>query len=190
MVVVMLTVGVGCAKKTDGDTAMVNEGLLYNEITLPATFFSESSEEDIKKASEEAGYKSYRINEDGSVTYKMSKKMHRELLDDFKTNIDEQIDKMVNGGEDAQIEGISEIKYNKDFSEIKIYMEKDSFNILTSFYALSFYMQGSYYQLFSGAKSDDVDVVVQFIDNESGEIIDSGSYQDWQKGLESSGSSK
>ena len=55
-------------------------------------------------------------------------------------------------------------------------------------YALSFYIQGGYYQMFNGVSPEDVDVAVNFIDNVSGDIIDSGSYRAWVDNMEESSS--
>ena len=58
----------------------VDEGLLNVEVTLPASFFEDESEEEIKAAAEENGFSKCTINEDGSVTYKMTKAKHKEML--------------------------------------------------------------------------------------------------------------
>ena len=50
------------------------------------------------------------------------------------------------------------------------------------------YIQGGYYQMFSGVSPENVDVEVNFIDNVSGDIIDSGSYRAWVDNLEESSS--
>ena len=55
------------------------------------------AEEDIKAAAAENGFKDCTINEDGSVTYKMSKSKHKEMLNDLKSSFDESIASLLEG---------------------------------------------------------------------------------------------
>ncbi|NLY37184.1 MAG: hypothetical protein GX046_08120 [Tissierellia bacterium] len=163
----------------DSTTVKVDEGLLQTKVTLPATFFKETSEDQIKAGAEEAGYKSYKINPDGSVTYTMSKSKHKEILDEFSIGIQESIDDLLNENKETKVESFSDIKYNDDYSEFNIYIDSETHNVFNNLYALAFYIQGAYYQIFKGISPEDVNVVVNFIDNVSGDVMDSGSYRDW-----------
>lgn len=172
----------------NSSTVKVNEGLLLNKVTIPATFFEDSSEDEIKAAAEEAGYQSYKINSDGSVTYTMTKARHQEMLNEYAASINEYIDGLLNGDDETKVEGFSDIESNDDYSEFNIYVSKDTYTMWDMMYALSFYIQGGYYQMFNGVSPEDVDVAVNFIDNVSGDIIDSGSYRAWVDNMEESSS--
>ena len=113
----------------NSSTVKVNEGLLLNKVTIPATFFEDSSEDEIKAAAEEAGFQSYKINSDGSVTYTMTKARHQEMLNEYAVSINEYIDGLLNGDDETKVEGFSDIESNDDYSEFNIYVSKDTYNV-------------------------------------------------------------
>jgi hypothetical protein len=193
LILTLVMVLASCANNSEtssdnSSNVKVDEGLLLNKVTIPATFFEDTSEDEIKAAAEEAGYQSYKINSDGSVTYTMTKAKHQEMLNEYAASINEYIDGLLNGDEETKVEGFSNIECNDDYSEVNIYVNKDTYTMWDMMYALSFYIQGGYYQMFNGVSSEDVDVEVNFIDNVSGDIIDSGSYRTWVDNLEESSS--
>ena len=153
----------------------VDEGLLNVEITLPATFFEESTEEEIIAAAEEKGFSKCTINEDGSVTYKMTKAQHKEVLAELKADLDESIASMING-EDA-VESFQKIEYSEDFSKFDVYVNRETYTAFDSLYVLAFYISGAYYQAFDGKDINTIDVVVNFIDNATNETFESSSYR-------------
>ena len=76
-------------KETENSAGVqVDEGLLNVDVTLAASFFEDQTEEEIKAEAKENGYSDCKINDDGSVTYTMSKKKHAEMLDEMKTSFD------------------------------------------------------------------------------------------------------
>lgn len=64
----------------DSQGISVDENLLTVEVTIPASFFEEETPEEIKAGAADSGMISCDINDDGSVTYKMTKAKHRELM--------------------------------------------------------------------------------------------------------------
>lgn len=173
--------GGGTEEPTESDSAgvQVDEGLLNVDITVPASFFEDQTEEEIKAAADEQGYKKCVINADGSVTYTMSKAKHKEVMESFKTSIDEAIEDMVNGEE--AVASFQKIEYNDDISEVNIYVDKSKYTAFDAFSGLAFYFMGAYYQVFSGDDQDTVDVVVNFIDSASGETLDTMSYREFME---------
>ncbi len=155
----------------------VDEGLLSLEITLPASVFEEETEESIKTAAEEKGIDSCKVNEDGSVTYKMSKSKHKEILKEMKTSLDESIVGMIDG-EDA-VASFVKIEYADDFSKFDVYVDPNLYTGLDGLYIIVFYLYGTYYQAFEGKDINEIDVVVNFINNNTNETIESGSYRKW-----------
>mgnify|MGYP004598302959 CR=1 FL=1 len=154
----------------------VDKGLLSVEITLPATFFEDQTEEEIKAAAQEEGIEDCRVNADGSVTYQMSKAKHKELMEEMKNSIQESVDALVSG-EDA-VESFREIQHSEDFSQFDVIVDPATYTEWDSVYMLNFCMLGAYYQMFDGMNIDQVDVVVQFIDGDTNEVLDSGSFRD------------
>lgn len=163
------------SKSEDSSAIKVDERLLDVQVTLAASFFEDETEEEIIAGAKENGYKDCVINEDGSVTYTMSKKKHAEVLDELKTNFDELIAGCLEG--DDEVASFVDIQHNDDYSKIDIYVDREQYTIWDKLYAMTFYLAGAYYQAFSGAPSDDIDVIVDFIDNETKEVIDTASYK-------------
>ncbi len=195
MLSLILVVGlVSCGDNTDNSVSPddnssvveVDKGLLVNTITMPASFFEDMTEDEINANAEEAGYQSYEINSDGSVTYTMTKAKHKEKLEEFASIINESIDSLLSGDEDTKVDSFTKIEHNKNYSQIDIYVNKDEYTTWDMMYAISFYIQGAYYQSFEGASSEDIDVVVNFIDDKTDDTIDSGSFRAWVDNMEDS----
>src|SRR5690606_39103557 len=74
------------------------------EITLPASFFEgKDIDEMITEAKEEEGVKEVTKNDDGSITYKLTKERHKEMMDEMKKEIDTSIEEMKSGDDFASI---------------------------------------------------------------------------------------
>lgn len=154
----------------------VDENLLTVDVTLPASFFEESTDEEIIAEAKGKGYLATKINDNGSVTYTMTKAKRNEILKDMKSSIDETIEGLLNG--DNQVESFLEIKYNESLTTVDIYIDPALYSDWDSFNAMLFYMMGSFYQTFGGVPSDEIDVEVNFINNDTMEVINSGSLKE------------
>lgn len=193
MVVVMLFSLVACGGTADteskgdstqtgdnsenGGSIQVDEGLFTVDVTMPATFFDGMTEDEIKAAANENGYNSCTVNEDGSVTYTMTKAKHQELLDEFKASMDETIAGLLEG--EDEVASFVSINYTDDFSQVDIYVDATAYTMWDSLYALTFYMTGAYYQSFAGVPADEIDVIVNFIDNDTEEVLNTASYKEY-----------
>ncbi len=151
-------------------TIAVDENLFTVDVTMPAACFEDATDESLQKNVEENGYKSGKLNEDGSVTYTVSKAQYSDLLDNMKAMIDETIDEMVSG--ESKVESFTEITYNEDINEFYVYVDKALYTSWDSLNALSLYVVGAYYQILAG--NDDKTIIVDFIDKDTGEVIESG----------------
>ena len=152
---------------------------------MPASYFEGMTEEEIKSAAKESGFINCEINSDGSVKYTMSKAKHREMLEELKTNAIESFDKLTSG--DEKVASFIEIKYNDDFSKIDVFVDPNLYSSWDSFYVLSFYILGAYYQMFAGVDAEKIDVIVNFINNETQEVFESASYREYINNLNSEG---
>lgn len=153
----------GVSEPKNSAGVQVDEGLLNVDVTLGATFFEDQTEDEIKANAKENGYSDCKINEDGSVTYTMSKKKHSEMLDEMKTSFEELAAGCLEG--EKEVESFVDIQYNDDFSKIDIYVDAEQYTMWDLLYAMTFYITGATYQAFTGVANDDIDVVVNFIDN-------------------------
>ena len=124
----------------------------------------------------EDGIKDVTKNEDGSVTYKMSKAQHKEMMKEMKTNVTTYVDELIN---DEDFASIQDIKHNGSFSEFTVVVDKAAFeNSFDGFAALGLAMSGMYYQAFDGTDGDKLNVTVHTKDASTGEIFGTAVYPD------------
>lgn len=154
----------------------VDEGLFNVKVTIAASYFEDQTEEEIKEDAKEKGYSDCEINADGSVTYTMSKKKHKEVLDQMKTEVDETIADCLEG--ENKVASFIDIQYNDNISEVNIYVDAEKYTMWDNLYAWTFFFTGAYYQMFDGVDSEKIDVVVSFIDNTSKEVLYLSSYRE------------
>ena len=67
----------------DGEGLKAEKNLLSVEVTLPASLIKDG-EAELDEEAKEAGVKEITKNEDGSITMKMTKEAHKELLGSIK----------------------------------------------------------------------------------------------------------
>ncbi|MCM3124341.1 MULTISPECIES: hypothetical protein [unclassified Mesobacillus] len=158
------------AKTEDEGSVEVDKGLFNVEVTLPASMFEG---EDIDSAIEEAkaeGVKEVIKNDDGSVTYKMSKSKHKEMMKEIETGIQESLEEMKTSGDFASIKDVT---HNKTFSEFTLEVDKETYeNSMDGFAVFGLGISGAYYQLFNGADKDDYKVTIKVKDQATGEEFD------------------
>lgn len=175
-----------CGGKDNKSDSKDNEGInvekkLFDvEVTLPAMFFTDTTPEEITAAAKEKGFYECTVNDDGSVTYKMSTAQHKEMLKEVADRIQESIDSVMNDA--TMYQSFQEIKHNDDMSQFDIIVDKNSFGLFDSIAAMMFYIDGALYQTLSGKATDAIDVIVNFVDSATGEIINTASYKNWIEG--------
>ncbi|MGS2778731.1 hypothetical protein ACVBAX_15295 [Robertmurraya sp. GLU-23] len=153
----------------------VDKGLLNVEVTLPASMF-EGEDVDASIAEvEQEGVKATK-NEDGSVTYKMSKSKHKEMMQELETGIIESVEDMKNN---TDFVSIQEITYNKSFSEFTMVVDKEAYeNSMDAFAIFGLGLSGMYYQLFNGAGEEDYRVKIMVKDQATNEVFEEVVYPD------------
>ncbi|MFP7471171.1 hypothetical protein SFC55_09170 [Niallia taxi] len=91
----------------------VDKGLLNVEITMPASFVEGEDIDNTIKEAEAEGIEVTK-NEDGSLTYKMSKSEHKKMMKDIKTNAEKSLDEIKT---DGTFPSVKDITYNNSFSK-------------------------------------------------------------------------
>ena len=160
----------------------VEKKLLTVEITLPQSFFTEESDSENGKTPEqyvediksEDGILGAKVNSDGSVTLTMTKSKHQEMMDSAKQGIDEMIDSYLS---DESFPSVKEIEHNDNYDTYTLKVDRAAYeNSWDSLAALGFGITGLYYQYFDG--TNEPKVTVDFVDVDTGEIIDEVVYPD------------
>lgn len=153
------------------------------EITIPSYFY-ESFDSDLSEVEESAleeGFSDCTLNDDGSVTYKMSREKHDSLMQELTDTIEEEISDLLGGN--GLVDSFLSIEHDDIMSEFDVFVDSDKYSVWDSFYGLGFYMMGAYYQFFDGVGADDMDVVVNFIDGATNKALDTMSYRDFLKDI-------
>ncbi len=144
----------------------VDKKLFDITVTIPANLAGDISDDEIAEVSEQDGVKSVTKNEDGSITYVMSKARHKQIMEEMKTNMDAALQDMVESGEYPSYSAISA---NDDFTEIKVTTNSDQLNLKESLSVITLYMYGGMFNAFNGTPVDNVHV--EFINEKSGEVV-------------------
>lgn len=148
-----------------GDVSIEN-GILMVSVTIPANFIGEITQEELDQKAGDT-YVSAKLNNDGSVTYKMTKSQHKKMLDGIVESIDSSLQDMV----DDESYSFTSIKHNDDYTQFDVTISGTELNLSDSFATLGFYIYGGMYGIFSGHRADNV--IVNFYDAD-GNLISTG----------------
>ena len=160
--------------ETNNDKIEDDENLLTVELTIPSDFVGETTQEELNQTvEEEDGLKSITLNEDGSATYVMTKKKHKEMMSEIKTGIDEELQAMV-GSEDYP--NFTKVEANDDYTSFTITTTSTELDLAESFSVMNLYVQGGLYNVFNGTPADNIHV--DFVNADSGAIISSSDSSD------------
>lgn len=153
-----------------GDVEVEN-GILTVSITLPADLVGEDVTQ--KSLDEKVGekYVAVMLNEDGSVTYKMTKAQHEQMLAELKKTMEDAFEEMI----ESDTYNITAISYNDNCSVFEVTLGSDALGFADSFSVLSFYLFGGMYGIFSGDKSESI--IVNFYDPD-GNLIETADSAD------------
>lgn len=152
------------------NNGFVHAGMIHVEVTIPNDFLGDDSttmDDTIKSY----GIKDIHDNNDGTVTYKMTKKAYAELMKSFDSSIEESISDIMNDSDTPT--SIHEISHKDDMSEFTILVDSSQYSGWEEFYAIAFCMEGMIYQAFDGIPEDEIYTVVKFIDQDTEELISS-----------------
>ena len=148
----------------------VDKGLLNVEVTIPPDFLGESTEEEIRADAKEQGIKEVTFNDDGSVTYKMSKSDHKKIVKEMAVELDKSLEEMSSSGD---FPSIQKVTANKDYTQFDLTVNRAEFeNGMDSFAVLGLMLGSTYYQMFAGKAVDDIELVVNYIDVDTGEVFE------------------
>lgn len=152
----------------------VDKGLSSVEVTLPASFFEGEDVAETVANAEENGFGEATVNDDGSVTYKMSKSKHKEMMAELAASVEETKTELVESGD---FPSIKSVETNKDYTSFTINVDRAAYeNSFDAFATMSVGVVGSYYQAFNGVKAEDMEVLIEVKDVDTGEVINSVIY--------------
>src|SRR5699024_3789954 len=145
----------------------VDKGLLNVEITIPKMFFEDEELADIEEQMEDSHEANVTKNDDGSLTIKMSKKEHKQLMSDMQEEFVDTINQMI---EAEDYPSIKDITYNRNMTELSIVVDREEFESgFDGFTLFSLGFTGLFYQIFDGKDIDKKKVTMKLIDEETSE---------------------
>ena len=99
-------------------------------------------------------YSSATLNPDGSVTYKMTKKQHKAMLDSVCEDFDTIIKDLVNSPDFA----LTEVNYNENYTVFDVHLNTEELGTSEGSLVSSFYIFGEMYAVFSGYEEQNITV--------------------------------
>jgi len=158
----------------------VDENLLSVTITMPADLVGETTQEELDQmVTETEGFFSATLNDDGSVTYVMTKAKHQEWIDSTAEGFDNKFQEIVDSDDYKHVVSIT---HNDSFSEFTVGYDEDEIKGFDSFLCLSFYTCGSMYGVVTGEKPENI--YITFVNSETGEVIFESNYLAYVENLE------
>ncbi|MGG3891757.1 hypothetical protein [Metabacillus fastidiosus] len=162
-------------KQEKEETVDVKKGLLNVEITLPASMFEDQDIDTVIADAKKEGVTEVTKNEDGSLTYKMTKAKHKEMMQELEKSILETIEETKNSKDYVSIKDIT---HNDSFSEFTLVVDKAKYeNSMDGFAALGLGMSGMMYQIYNGSDPD-TKVKIFIKDEATQEVFDETVYPD------------
>lgn len=145
----------------------VEKNILSVEVTLPASMVDSDNIDQVIADAKADGVGEVTKNSDGSLTYKMSKPKHKEMMKELEAELESSIDDMKNS---EDFSSIKDITFNKSFSEFTMIVDQGAYeNSFDSFATFGVGVSGMMYQLFDGVKSEDNKVTIHVKDETTGE---------------------
>ena len=161
-------------KENPSHSLKVDKGIINVDVTIPANFFINSIEEEIIAKAKGNGVTETLVNKDGSVTYTLSKVKYKEMMEEMGKAVVSRVDEIVNSGEYTSIKDIS---YNKYFNEFNVKVNRQQYEEgFDRFAIFELVIVSTYYSAFDGKSAEDVQVILNMIDETTGEIYDTAIY--------------
>lgn len=136
------------------------------ELTLPAEYVQDATQEDLDHAALDYGYKSITLNEDGSATYIMTEAQHEEMLADMYNTLNETLTGMIGS---AEYPSFSSVTANEDFTKFMVTTISTEYSSEEELATMALYMVSGIYHIFKGEEAENVRI--DFVNLDSNETI-------------------
>ncbi len=159
----------------------VEEQLFTVDVTLARSLLDPAgslSDEEIIAGAQEQGISAAVTGDE--VTYTMTKPQRDAMLAQMRSSTREAVDEMV--ADDSN--SVTGVDFNDEMTSFVVSVDGARFTQFESLLAIAFYLPGALYQQFAGVSAEELDVVVEFVDDATGEVLQTGSYQEMRKNLE------
>lgn len=148
----------------------VEAGIYDVTVTIPNLLGEmELSQEEVDQVVEESGWVSGHLNDDGSTTYVIPSDLYEEYLDEMRLGIEDSIAELI--ADEPNI--YKSITYNDTVTKFDVVVNRSEYE--ASFFPVAGFslgLQGSFFQFFSGVQQENMNVDINYIDEETGEVFD------------------
>ena len=156
-------VDISCSKLTELDESRI-------ALTVPGAYAADATQESLNETASQLGYESIVLNEDGSVTYTITKDQHKEMLDNLRSGIIKTLNAMIGS---ADYKRISSIEPNEDLTYIKVTLNTKNIDYKNSMSMIQFKTYFLLYNAFNG--TPDAKLSVDYFDKDGKLILTMGS---------------
>lgn len=150
-------------------------GAVNVTLTWPLALLGVETVEDVDSSAVFAEFdvKNYEINEDDTITVTMSKGKYKEMLITLAANVEQTFNEM--SSENAY-PFIKQITHNDNFTEITVLVDSAGYykELFPAFIELAIGINCVYYNAFAG--NSDPSIIIDIIDAETREVIESFTY--------------
>lgn len=158
----------------EGGGVNVEKGLFDVEVTIPPSFFEGEDAEQVAANAEAENVEEATVNDDGSITYKMSKIQHKEMIAELSTSIEEAKNDITDSGDYPSIQSI---EASDNYDNFTVNVDREAYeNSFDGFATMTLGLIGSFYQLYDGADADNYEVTIEITDAETGEVFNTIAY--------------
>lgn len=161
-------------KSESSDSINVDKNLTNVEITIPASLVNEQSMDEIQEEAKENGITDVVQNDDGSITYKMSKKAHKKMMKEMEEELIDTLDDLKN---DDDYPSIKDVKYNKSYDDFTLVVNKEKYeNSMDALATFAIGFTSMFYHLFNGEDPEKTNIKISIEDEATGEVLDTVQY--------------
>lgn len=161
-------------KEEETESLEVDKGIFNVSITIPASIFSEEQDVNAEAAQyKEEGIEAI-VNDDGSMTLKMSKSKHKELMAEMEESLVESYKEYADSADFSSIENI---RYKDNFTKLIVEVNKQKYEEgLDSLAIWSAGISTAMYHLYDGVPPEEISVEIQLQDSGTETIFDTVVY--------------
>lgn len=157
----------------------VDKGILSVKVTLPTSLFSDGDIEKTIADAKKEGVNEVIRNEDGSLTYVVSKAKYGEMMKSVKDSMNTTIDDLKTGKDFASIKDVA---HNDSFSEFIVTVDKEAYNnSMDAFATMVIGLSSMLYQAFDGVSPENNKITIKLKDEKTGNVFDTVTYPDAMK---------
>lgn len=156
----------------------VEDNIFDVTLTLPADYASDITAEEIAQQVADGKVHTGTLNDDGSVTYTMSKAQHTALLESIAAELRSTLDDMIGS---TDYPNLTAIETNDDFTDFTVYTttQPGAVGLSDEMSVLIYYTCGKMYGIVSGQEPDNIHVDI--LNAESGELVSSHDSKDFNQ---------